>query len=111
MSVADGKELTALFQPENDQRDSEAAFGALAAAVYESSSGGIADSLQGLLNTATEQLDIARKTEMPALRGVHVGERRAVDIRGRRVGYRRPRGAVRALRLRFRHGSRWFHLR
>jgi len=66
MSVADGKKLTALVQTENDQRDSEAAFGAPAAAVYESSSGGIVDTLQGLLDTATEQLDSARKTETQA---------------------------------------------
>jgi chromosome segregation ATPase len=66
MSVADGKKLSALVQTENDQRDSEAAFGAPAAAVYESSSGGIVDTLQGLLDTATEQLDSARKTETQA---------------------------------------------
>merc|ERR1719329_1772625 len=64
MSVADGKKLTALFQTQNDAKDSEAAFGAPAAAVYESSSGGIADTLQGLLHTATEQLESARKTEV-----------------------------------------------
>ena len=63
MTVADGNKLTALVQTENDSRDSEAAFGAPAAAVYESSSGGIVDTLQGLLDTATEQLDSARKTE------------------------------------------------
>merc|ERR1719359_507653 len=66
MSVADGKKLTALVQTENDMRDSEAAFGAPAAAVYESSSGGIVDTLQGLLDTATEQLDSARKAETQA---------------------------------------------
>jgi len=64
MSVADGKKLTALFQTQNDAKDSEAAFGAPAAAVYESSSGGIVDTLQGLLDTATEQLESARKTEV-----------------------------------------------
>jgi chromosome segregation ATPase len=66
MSVADGKKLAALVQTENDQRDQEAAFGAPAAAVYESSSGGIVDTLQGLLDTATEQLDSARKAETQA---------------------------------------------
>jgi len=66
MSVADGKKLSALVQTENDQRDSEAAFGAPAAAVYESSSGGIVDTLQGLLDTASEQLDSARKAEVQA---------------------------------------------
>jgi len=64
MSVADGKKLSALVQTENDMRDNEAAFGAPAAAVYESSSGGIVDTLQGLLDTATEQLESARKTEV-----------------------------------------------
>jgi len=66
MSVADGKKLTALVQTENDNTDSEAAFGAPAAAVYASSSGGIVDTLQGLLDTATEQLETARKTEVTA---------------------------------------------
>merc|ERR1711865_540392 len=66
MSVADGSKLAALVQTENDQRDSEAAFGAPAAAVYSSSSGGIVDTLQGLLDTATEQLETARKTEVTA---------------------------------------------
>jgi len=66
MSVADGKKLTALVQTENDSKDSEAAFGAPAAAVYESSSGGIVDTLQGLLDTATEQLETARKAEVTA---------------------------------------------
>merc|ERR1719265_2053586 len=47
-------------------RDNEAAFGAPAAAVYESSSGGIVDTLQGLLDTATEQLNAARKAETQA---------------------------------------------
>jgi chromosome segregation ATPase len=64
MSVADGKKLSALVQTENDMRDNEAAFGAPAAAVYESSSGGIVYTLQGLLDTATEQLESARKTEV-----------------------------------------------
>jgi len=63
MTVADGKKLSALVQTENDMRDNEAAFGAPAAAVYESSSGGIVDTLQGLLDTATEQLESARKAE------------------------------------------------
>jgi len=66
MSVADGKKLSALVQTENDAKDSEAAFGAPAAAVYESSSGGIVDTLQGLLDTATEQLESARKAEVVA---------------------------------------------
>jgi len=66
MSVADGKKLSALVQTEDDARDSEAAFGAPAAAAYSSSSGGIVDTLQGLLDTATEQLETARKTEVTA---------------------------------------------
>merc|ERR1719230_1945890 len=59
----DGQKLTALVQAQSDARDNEEAFGAPAAAVYESSSGGIVDTLQGLLDTANEQLDGARKTE------------------------------------------------
>jgi chromosome segregation ATPase len=63
ISSEDGKKLTALVQTANDDKDNEAAFGAPDAAVYQSSSGGIVDTLQGLLDTATEQLDTARKTE------------------------------------------------
>jgi len=72
MSVADGKKLTALVQADNDQSDDEAAFGAPAAAVESDiatpsltgSSGGVLDTLQGLLDSATEQLDSARKAEL-----------------------------------------------
>jgi len=67
ITVSAGNKLTALVQTEDDSRDSEAAFGAPAAAVYESSSGGIVDTLQGLLDTATEQLETARKTETQSL--------------------------------------------
>merc|ERR1719230_2087164 len=62
----DGQKLTALVQAQSDARDNEEAFGAPAAAAYESSSGGIVDTLQGLLDTANEQLDGARKTENQA---------------------------------------------
>ena len=70
MSVADGAKLSALIQTDNDQGDDDAAFGAPAAAVHETSasltggSGGIVDTLQGLLDTANEQLDSARKDEV-----------------------------------------------
>jgi chromosome segregation ATPase len=66
MSVADGQKLTALIQAQNDDSDDDAAFGAPAAAVHQSSTGGIVDTLQGLLDTANEQLDSARKTEVQA---------------------------------------------
>lgn len=78
MSAADGKKLAALVQTENDQRDSEAAFGAPAAAAYESSSGGIVDTLQGLLDTATEQLDSARKSEGQA-KGVYDQKKQSLE--------------------------------
>jgi len=66
MSVADGEKLTALIQAQSDQSDDDAAFGAPAAAVHESKSGGIVDTLQGLLDTANEQLESARKEEVQA---------------------------------------------
>merc|ERR1719174_1359461 len=53
MSSADAATLTALVQSSND--DDDAAYGAPAAAAYESKSGGIVETLQGLLDKAEEQ--------------------------------------------------------
>jgi hypothetical protein len=61
----DAKVLTALVQnqQESGNDDSDSEFGAPAAAVYESKSGGIVETLEGLLDKALEQLDGARKKE------------------------------------------------
>merc|ERR1719515_95733 len=64
MSSADAAQLTALVQEKND--DDDAAYGAPAAAVYESKSGGIVETLQGLLDKAEEQLSTAQKKETAA---------------------------------------------
>merc|ERR1719198_2766419 len=64
MSSADAATLTALVQSSND--DDDAAYGAPAAAVYESKSSGIVETLQGLLDKAEEQLGNAQKKETAA---------------------------------------------
>merc|ERR1719174_143294 len=64
MSSADAATLTALVQQSND--DDDAAYGAPAAAAYESKSGGIVETLQGLLDKAEEQLGSAQKKETAA---------------------------------------------
>jgi hypothetical protein len=65
ISSMDAKGILALAQTssksDDDDDDSEA--GAPDAAVYESHSGGIIDTLNGLLGTATDQLDAATKAE------------------------------------------------
>merc|ERR1719424_2005732 len=61
LSSADGSALTALVQTEQESSDSEA--GSPAAAVYESKSGGIVATLEGLTEKASGQLDKARKAE------------------------------------------------
>merc|ERR1719253_850951 len=62
-SSADASRLTALVQTQQDDSDSEDAFGAPAAAVYKGQSGGIIGTLEGLTEKADGQLDKARKTE------------------------------------------------
>jgi len=64
MSSADAATLTALVQSSSD--DDDAAFGAPAAAAYENKSGGIVETLQGLLDKAEEQLSTAQKKETAA---------------------------------------------
>merc|ERR1719174_3090591 len=64
LSSADAATLTALMQTQNE--DDDAAYGAPAAAVYESKSGGIVETLQGLLDKAEEQLSNAQKKETTA---------------------------------------------
>jgi hypothetical protein len=69
LNTADATKLTAFVQgasaDASDDDDQEA--GAPAAAVYESHSGGIIETLEGLLEKAEEQLDTLRKTETTAL--------------------------------------------
>merc|ERR1719331_1621592 len=64
ISAADGGRLTALLQSSSDDSDSDA--NAPAAEVYESHSGGIVDTLNGLLEKAEGQLDAATKAETSA---------------------------------------------
>jgi DNA repair exonuclease SbcCD ATPase subunit len=64
ISQADGTRLAALVQTQSDDSDSDA--GAPDAEVYESKSGGIVDTLNGLLEKAEGQLDAATKAETAA---------------------------------------------
>jgi len=64
ISTADASKLTALVQTRSDDSDSDA--GAPDAEVYESKSGGIVDTLNGLLEKAEGQLDAATKAETQA---------------------------------------------
>jgi len=59
LSSADASRLTAMVQTEQSDSDT----GAPAAAVYESKSGGIVSTLEGLSDKADAQLDKARKAE------------------------------------------------
>merc|ERR1711957_708743 len=61
---ADGTRLSALVQTQSEDSDSDT--GAPAAEVYESKSGGIVDTLTGLLEKAKGQLDTATKAETSA---------------------------------------------
>jgi len=65
ISSADAGRLTALVQSSSDDDDDNT--GAPAAAVTESHSGGIIQTLQGLLDKASEQLETAQKKEEAAL--------------------------------------------
>lgn len=64
ISSADSARLTALVQTQSDESDSDT--GAPDAEVYESKSGGIVDTLNGLLEKAEGQLDSATKAETSA---------------------------------------------
>lgn len=64
ISTADASKLTALVQTRSDDADSDT--GAPDAEVYESKSGGIVDTLNGLLEKAEGQLDAATKEETQA---------------------------------------------
>merc|ERR1740123_2348723 len=64
INSADAARLTALVQSRDTEEDTS--FGAPAATVYESHSGGIVETLEGLLDKAETQLDSARKQETSA---------------------------------------------
>merc|ERR1719262_175987 len=70
ISSADASKLTALIQSSSNDQDSEEsdedALGAPAAAVTENQSGGILDTLQGLLEKSESQLGKARNEETSA---------------------------------------------
>lgn len=66
ISSADASRLTALVQSSNSEDDADDEFGAPAAKVYEGHSGGIVDTLTGLEEKATAQLDAATKKETDA---------------------------------------------
>jgi hypothetical protein len=65
-SQSDASQLTALVQSSQESDDDSADAGAPAAAVYEGQSGGIIDTLEGLLDKAQEQLAAARQKETSA---------------------------------------------
>jgi len=61
LESADASRLTALLQSDDDDSDDDT--GAPAAAVYESQSGGVLDTLEDLQEKAQAQLDAAREAE------------------------------------------------
>merc|ERR1719401_2773311 len=63
MASADAARLTALSQVQEESAVDDSSLGAPAAAVYENKSGGIIDTLNGLLDQANSQLSAARKKE------------------------------------------------
>jgi len=62
-SSNDASRLSAFVQTSQEDSDSDDAPGAPAAAVYEAHTGGIIETMNGLLEKAENQLDKARKTE------------------------------------------------
>lgn len=64
LGAQDADKLTALVQQAQEQGDESDDAKAPAAAAYENHSGGIVETLQGLLDKAEEQLDAARKKEV-----------------------------------------------
>lgn len=66
LGSSDAARLTALVQQRSDDAEGDAQPGAPAAAVYESKSGGIVDTLQDLQEKAEAQLEDSRKKETTA---------------------------------------------
>merc|ERR1719420_893531 len=80
-SAADASRLTALLQssqPDSDA-DTDGAVNAPDAAVYEGHSGGIIQTLEGLLEKAEAQLDTARKTETSNLHNYEILKQSLTD--------------------------------
>merc|ERR1719502_3949 len=77
LSTAEGSKLTALVQTEQADADSET--GAPAAAVYESKSGGIVATLEGLTEKAEGQLDKARKAESTSVQNYQMLKQSLTD--------------------------------
>merc|ERR1719392_556357 len=77
LSSADASRLTALVQTE--QSDSDAEFGAPAAAVYQGQSGGIIATLEGLTEKAEGQLEKARQTESTAVQNYQMLKQSLLD--------------------------------
>jgi chromosome segregation ATPase len=67
VNSADGANLMALVQSQSSSEEDSDELGAPSAASYKSQSGGIVDTLNGLLEKAQGQLDDARKTETASL--------------------------------------------
>jgi hypothetical protein len=80
-SQSDAAQLTALVQSsqESDDDSEEEEAGAPAATVYEGHSGGIIDTLEGLLEKAQEQLAGARQKETSALHNFQMLEQSLQD--------------------------------
>eukprot|EP00747_Dinoflagellata_sp_TGD_P151194 gnl/TRDRNA2_/TRDRNA2_177188_c12_seq19.p1 gnl/TRDRNA2_/TRDRNA2_177188_c12~~gnl/TRDRNA2_/TRDRNA2_177188_c12_seq19.p1 ORF type:complete len:681 (+),score=261.54 gnl/TRDRNA2_/TRDRNA2_177188_c12_seq19:69-2111(+) len=76
LSAADASKLTALVQngADSDDSDTDRELGAPAGAVYESQSGGIISTMEGLLADANGQLETARSKEKEALRNFEMLE-------------------------------------
>jgi len=66
ISSDDASRLTALLQSHDSEDDADEELGAPAAKVYAAKSGGIVETLQGLLDKANAQLETATKKEMNA---------------------------------------------
>merc|ERR1719171_2077494 len=64
---ADATRLTEFLQSGLGSEDTEISLGAPAAAVYKTQGGGIIETLEGLLDKASEQLGDARKKEATAI--------------------------------------------
>merc|ERR1740138_1582182 len=79
ISSADASRLTALVQTSSDSDSDDEDSGAPAAAVYENHSGGIIETLEGLLEKAETQLDKARKTETSNLHNYEVMKQALTD--------------------------------
>lgn len=75
----DASTLTALVQSHVSDEDEELGLGAPAAKVYEGHSGGIIDTLQGLLDKANAQLESATKKEVNAKNNFNMLKQSLVD--------------------------------